>query len=93
MKTSKTQIPDFVKSSLWSYDLDALDLKRHKKLIIKNVLDYGTKEATDWLQSVYSEEEIKDVLQNTPESAWNKKSLRLWSLVFGVKPGKKARFD
>ncbi len=93
MKTAKSQIPDFAKPALWSYDLSVLDLKKHKKLIIKNVLDYGTKETTDWLQSVYSEEEIKEVLQNTPESAWNKKSLRLWSLVFGVKPRKKHRFD
>ncbi len=88
----KTLIPDFVKVFLWSYDIDKMDLQKDKTVIIRQVLNYGNAKATDWLFSVYSEEEIKEVIKNTPKSQWDKKSLALWSLVFGVEPVKDTRF-
>ena len=94
MKTQDIgHIPDFVAHALWSYDIKKLDLRIHKNLIIKAVLDHGTKEATDWLRRTYTADEIKDVLRNTPQSAWGKKSLNFWSLVFQVGPKKDSRFN
>ncbi len=66
------QIPDFARSALWSYDIDALDLRKHKKLIIKNILDHGSKKATDWLRGVYSADDLREVIRNMPKSAWEK---------------------
>lgn len=84
-------IPVFVRPFLWSYDTERLDLECHKALIIKNVLDYGTKEAIDWLRQIYTSEDIKTVIAHTPRSAWNKKSLALWTLIYGVEPERKVR--
>jgi hypothetical protein len=90
MKTS--EIPSFVMPFLWSYDTAILDLSRDKALIIKNVLDYGTKEATDWLRNTYTPDDVRMVIENTPASAWGKKSLALWTLLYDVAPKHATRF-
>lgn len=75
---------------LWSYDLKKMDKERDKQIIIKNILDFGTKQAIDWLRENYSKK-IKEAIKNSVKSDWSKKSINLWSLVYGVKP-KDSRF-
>ena len=85
--------PPAVRACLWSYDISKLNLERDKTLIITNVLNYGTKEATDWLFSQYSASHIATIVQKPLPGRWDKKSLALWSLVFGVTPELKGRFS
>ena len=85
--------PPAVRVCLWSYDISALDIERDKALIVTNILNYGTKEATEWLFSQYSTTSIKPVLRNPLPGRWDKKSLALWTLIFGVKPELKGRFS
>lgn len=77
-------IPDFVKPFLWSYDTDVLDISRDKVRIITNVLNLGTREATNWLFDTYSKEDIKSCLANPLPGEWDKKSINFWSLLFDV---------
>jgi hypothetical protein len=86
-------IPQAVKATLWSYDTDKMDLENDKVRIITNVLNHGTKEATDWLFGFYDKEDIKAVLLRPKPGEWNKKSLNLWSLVFNVQPIVTSKFD
>jgi hypothetical protein len=79
-------IPQSVKVTLWSYDTDKVDIISDKKLIISQVLNYGTKEATDWLFQTYSKEEIAQEAASIPTGQWDKKSLALWSLYLGITP-------
>lgn len=85
--------PPAVRACLWSYNISALDLERDKTLIITNVLNYGTKEATEWLFLQYPASHIADVIQTPLPGRWDKKSLALWALVFGVTPVLKGRFS
>lgn len=87
-----TELIQAVKAVLWSYDTSKIDIIRDRELIITNVLNYGTKEATDWLFKVYNEEDIKKVLQNPRPGEWNKKSLNLWSVMFNIAPKLRTRF-
>lgn len=87
----KNKIPLYVKPFLWSYDMESLDLKKDKKRILTNVLNLGTKKATDWALSVYSPREIKDILKNPLPGEWNNKSLHFWSFLFNIKPLKTKR--
>ena len=80
-------IPAFVQPFLWSYNIRALDLARDKKRIITNVLNFGTKKATDWLFEVYKKEDIKDCLIKPLPGEWNKKSIAFWSFIMDVDPG------
>ncbi len=90
MKTAQT-IPESVVATLWSYDMSELDLERDKELIIYNVLNYGTAEATEWLSDTYDTKDIRAIIENTPQSAWDKKSIALWSLIYDVTPSAKRR--
>jgi hypothetical protein len=84
-------IPDFVKTFLWSYNLSKIDLQKDKKRIITNVLNYGTRESTDWLFSVYNKDDIAETIKNPFPGEWNKKSLNFWSFVFNVTAGNTVR--
>ncbi len=81
-----------VKATLWSYDTAKIDKVRDKELVITNVLNYGTKEATDWLFQVYDRDDIMAILKNPRPGEWNKKSLNLWSLMFDVIPEIRNKF-
>ncbi|MCX6735816.1 MAG: hypothetical protein NTZ13_01915 [Candidatus Parcubacteria bacterium] len=78
------KIPQYVAPFLWSYDIAALDFERDKKRIVVNVLNFGTKEATDWLFSVYPKEEIRKIVAESLYGEWNKKSLYYWRFVLGI---------
>jgi hypothetical protein len=80
------KLPQSVKNTLWSWDTDKVDLERDKKLIVSQVLNYGTKEATDWLFNTYSKKEIEKEAQKIPLGQWDEKSLALWSLVIDLNP-------
>ena len=88
---NKIPIPDFVKPFLWSYDVSKLDIEKDKKRIITNVLNHGTKEATDWLFSIFNINDITEVIENPIPGEWNKKSLNFWSFILGVKIGDTVR--
>lgn len=89
---SDNQIPDFVKPCLWSYDTSKMELEEDKKTIIFGILNHGGEEALIWLLKNYSETDIKLVIENTPESAWYKKSINFCKLIFDVIPKHKFRF-
>lgn len=85
------RLPSFLKSFLWSYDLDKIDKEKDKNIIIKNILDLGTAEATDWLREEYTKKEIKEAIKFSIKSDWSKKSINLWELIYEVSP-KENRF-
>ena len=84
-------MPQFLQPFLWSYDLSQLDIEKHKNVIIKNILDFGTVEATDWLKKNYIKKEIREAIKLSIKSDWSKKSINLWSFIYNVK-AKEARF-
>jgi hypothetical protein len=69
-----------VKAVLWSYDTNKIDLQKHRRLIISQVLNFGTKKATDWLFKYYGKDVVRDTASEIPLGQWDKKSLALWSL-------------
>ncbi len=91
MKTSNKKLPSFIKPYLWSYDTDKMDFKEDKRRILTNVLNLGTKEATDWVFKEYNRSDIVEVIKKPLPGEWDKKSLYFWSLVLGVKPGSTKR--
>lgn len=78
-------IPQYLKHCLWSYDIKKLNPDKDKKIIITSVLNLGSSKATSWLFSRYSAMEIVKTIKESNEGNWNKKSLNLWRLVFGIK--------
>lgn len=83
-------LPAVIKPFLWSYDFKALDPEKHKQIIVGQVLNFGTKPATDWLFSYYGKETVANTASKIPLGAWNKKSLALWKLVLDINPQKRS---
>lgn len=81
----KKAIPQSLQAALWSYDLERLDIEKDKKLIITQVLNYGVLEDVKWLYSIYSEEDIKEVVKNPSRSRWFAKTLIFWLTVLDIK--------
>jgi len=87
MKKKNTQeILEVFKPFLWSYDLSKFDLDIDKERIITNVLNWGTKNATDLLFEIYSFDEIKKIVENPRSGEWHNKSLNYWCIFFGIEP-------
>ncbi len=82
----KKSIPDFIAPYLWSYNLDKLDVETNEEIIITQVLNLGTKKATDWLFGIYAKETICKYLKNPRPGMWNKKSLNYWGIILDVEP-------
>lgn len=94
-KTKKTEkVPVFLRSALWSYDIKTLDPRNlvNKRLIIQQVLNFGTWKQLEWVVNFYTWREIKDVAKNPRRGIWDKLSLNLWNNFFGIKMTKK-KFD
>jgi hypothetical protein len=82
--SSKGKKPAFLRSILWSYDLNKVDLREDKKGIITQVLNYGDWKALKWLYSFYGEKEIKDVVSHPIKGLWFDKVLNFWQKMLDV---------
>jgi len=69
---------------LWSYNIDQIDLEKDKEIIITMVLNYGDVKRIRWLYSVYSEDDIKQVISNPRRGLWLPKVLNFWETVLGI---------
>lgn len=84
MRESK-KIPSKLQAVLWSYNIEKMDLKEDKKVIITQVLNYGDWEDLKWLFKVYSEKEIKEVVKNPRRGVWFEKVLNFWTTLFNIR--------
>jgi len=79
-------LPQSVKAVLWSYRIDQIEVEKHKKIIIFQVLNFGSEEAIKWLFDQYGFAKVEKIANNIPLSQWNKKSLSLWKLILAINP-------
>lgn len=84
---SINEFPQSVKAVLWSYDIDYIDVQKHKKIIIFQVLNFGSEDAIKWLFTEYGSVLIAKIANDIPLTQWNKKSLFLWKLILAINPG------
>ena len=77
-------VPKFLQSSLASYNLVNLDVKRDKDIIITEVLNKGDEDALAWLTKNYTKKEVKEVVENPVRGMWLKNTLGYWLKIFGI---------
>ena len=83
-KKKINQLPLFFKPILWSYDFNCLDLKKNKKDIIINTINYGDLKHWRWIVKYYGEKEIKKTLTKIPFTAIRGRVVPLVSLLFSI---------
>lgn len=79
-------LPQSVRAVLWSYKPDQIEVQKDKKIIIFQVLNFGSQEAIEWLFKQYSFALVTKIANTIPIFQWNKKSLSLWRLVLPINP-------
>lgn len=93
-RRKKTKIPRFLKPYLWSYDLKKMDPRDpgDKKVIIRQILNYGDWRTLQWLLKTYSGKDLVLEVKNPSRGAWFKEILDYWIKILDLKiPKKKYR--
>lgn len=75
-------IPPYVRHTLWSYDLSALDLQRDQRDIITQVLNRGGARAVHWLRQTYGDAAIAAVVRDPPRGRWFPQVLNFWATLY-----------
>lgn len=78
-------LPKFLQSSLWSYDLNSLDIEENKELIITQVLNFGSDKQMEWLFKNYSIKDFKKVVSEPDRGIWLEEALNYWTKILGIK--------
>jgi hypothetical protein len=77
--------PKVIQPFLWFNDLKKIDLNKDKDRVILNVLNLGTKKATDWLFSFYGRPVVrKTIISFGGKGELSAKSLNYWTLVLKI---------
>jgi hypothetical protein len=87
----KNKIPVNLENLFWSYDFKSLDLEKDKKLIVKQILNYGTIEDWKWLVSVYGKTGVQETISKLYESEFRPQSLKLAQILFNSKPSHESK--
>lgn len=78
-------LPIFLQSCLPSYDLKRLNKEKDKRLIVTQILNYGTEKEIEWLGKNYSRKEIKEVVRFPTRGMWMKSVLAYWQKILDIK--------
>ena len=65
-------LPKFLQPCFPSWDVKNLDKTKDKKLIITQILNYGTEKDLKWLAKVYSGKDLRQVISKPSKGVWLK---------------------
>ena len=77
-------LPKAFRPLFWSYRFNELDPKDDKKMVIVQLINYGTLRHWAWLVHEYGMEEIKRVIESIPATEIKPRTRALASLLFGI---------
>ncbi len=78
-------LPNFLQSTLWSYDVSVLDIDRDQKYIITQILNHGTWKQVQWLLKTYPLSDMKKALMNPAKGRWFEDALNYWLILLNLK--------
>jgi len=81
----KLKLPKYFKPILWSYNFAKIDVKKDKKTIIIQTINYGDWEHWQWINNAYKKDEIANIIKDSFVSEFRLPALKLASIIFGVK--------
>lgn len=81
-------LPKFLQSCFPSYDLTKLGKEKDKRLIITQILNYGTEKEIAWLGRNYSREEIEKAVKFPSRGMWMESVLTYWQKIFNIQLNK-----
>ncbi len=80
----QTKLPEDLRSLFWSYRFEKLDINKNKRLIIIQVINYGTLKQWKWLAGTYGVEGLQNFITTIPTSEFRSGALQLASVIFRI---------
>jgi hypothetical protein len=77
-------IAEHLRPFFWETDLSKIDIEENKQYIIERILEFGDKDAVQWLFSFVSLFDIKSTLKNSKRIT--QKSKNFWSIFLEDHP-------
>ena len=74
-------LPSFLKPVFWSYDFSLLDTKKHKHVIVYQILTFGTLKMVQWLLENFSLEDIRQSFEKSGFEHFDRKNYSFWKTV------------
>jgi len=65
-------LPKFLQPCFPSWDVKNLNKVKDKKLIITQILNYGTEKDLEWLTKAYSKKDLEQVISKPSKGVWLK---------------------
>ena len=84
MKRKITKLPNSFKPLFWSYDFTDLDLKKDKKTIIVNIVNYGDLKQWKWIKDFYGLATLKRTLMTVSATELRSRVRPLAQLIFSI---------
>ena len=85
METKRPTLPQNLKPLFWSYDFSSIDAEKDKRRIIINTVNYGEWRHWRWLFDNYGGGQIKEIVENTPQTEFRPGALKLISILLSIK--------
>jgi len=80
-----SKLPIFFKPLFWSLNFQSIDLKKNKRNIIINTINYGDWKHWRWITKNYGKKNVKKTITKIPASEFRPAALTLASILFSLK--------
>lgn len=84
MLETTSQLPSFFGPILWSYEISKIDIKKDKKTIVVQAINYGDLRHWRWIARQYGAGEVRRILSEVPVTELRPRVRRLAALIFGI---------
>lgn len=77
-------VPAQLESLFWDCDPESLDLERHRRFIMRRVVEHGGVDSMVWLRRQYGDDSLRAWLREEHGRGLSPPSLRFWSLILEI---------
>jgi hypothetical protein len=83
-ESENTNLPDYFKPILWSYDFSKIDPNKDEKTLIVQAINYGDLKHWRWVTNKFGKSEIKKVLSAIQATEMSPRTRRLAQVIFSI---------
>jgi hypothetical protein len=85
MKKINRKLPDSFKDLYWYCDYSKIDIDKDVEVVMTQTINYGDWKQWQWVFRYYGIKRAKNIIENIPASSFRSGSLKLVSLILGIK--------
>lgn len=78
------KLPENLRPLFWSYVFEDLDIETNKRLIVVQIINYGSWSAWKWLVKTYGKNDLREFIERVPATEFRPGALMVVSLLLSV---------